>query len=93
MALTNINNVHRNFQMIALNTSINTSVLFSSNEIFSVKLQKGQTELWWKNFLIGELPEENQLKKSKEVTRDTPHLIQDSQTFIQHLTIYFFILS
>ena len=50
MALTNINNVHRNFQMIALNTSINTSVLFSSNEIFSVKLQKGQTELWWKNF-------------------------------------------
>ena len=82
MALTNINNVHRNFQMIALNTSINTSVLFSSNEIFSVKLQKGQIELWWKNFL-----------KSKEVTRDTPHLIQDSQTFIHHVTIYFFILS
>ena len=38
---------------------------------------------------------EDWVKKSKEVTRDTSHLIQDSQTFFWHVStsIYYFILS
>ena len=30
--------------------------------------QKGQTEQWWENLLIDELPHENRVKKSKDLT-------------------------
>ena len=54
--------------------------------IFSVWYKKGRTEQWWENLLIDKLPEED-WEKIKHLTRDIPYLIQDNQTFFQHISM------
>ena len=53
--------------------------LKSSEKIKAISLQrfakKARTEEWLENLVIGELPEENQVRKSNDLRRDTPYLI------------------
>ena len=56
---------------------------------YSVWFQKGSTEKWWENLFIGKLPEEDQVKKKQDITRDTPHLIQDNQKNFKSMTDYY----
>ena len=46
-----------------------------------MRIHKGQTEQWRDNLLAGELSEENQSKKSKDVIGNAPYLMKNNKKF------------